>query len=473
MDSQDKDQSKWRRRDEALARRVGEALNEMDARNAGDCPDGEILAAYAEQALDQAEAAKWEGHFASCSRCRKILLVLDTSAGTLLAEKEVAPLEELVLGVRAPVEVTERTVGNAPQRFWDWSGRWLAPALGVAAVLVVLLVMWPPWRAMNRSASPSLVAQAPKQEGPPSLEPAQLDRLSRLESPRDQKALPAPPPQSLAEKAPSSSATAGAPAEPRAEGSNALKKFSPSAGAAGGAVQSKEKTGPSSEQVEVLPQNSPAPPPPAPQAKTASGAALPAPLPAARAQADATTSAAPEVPRSTSQTVTVTEAAPQVETTNGTLGGTIQQQPPSDLPLNGRAAAAFSARSVRVFSALMKSPSGSILWRAGRGGLIERSTDAGKTWISQTSPAREDWLAGAAVSDTVCWVVGRNGAIARTVDGERWERVAPPAPAASEVGGKLPDFTGVTASDALKATITAGNGRRYATQDGGKTWQAQ
>ena len=33
--------------------------------------------------------------------------------------------------------------------------------------------------------------------------------------------------------------------------------------------------------------------------------------------------------------------------------------------------------------------------------------------------------------------------------------------------------TGVTASDALKATITAGDGRRFATLDGGKTWQPQ
>jgi photosystem II stability/assembly factor-like uncharacterized protein len=119
----------------------------------------------------------------------------------------------------------------------------------------------------------------------------------------------------------------------------------------------------------------------------------------------------------------------------------------------------------------LKSPSGSILWRAGKGGSIERSTDAGKTWVSQTSVSREDWLAGAAVSDTVCWVVGRNGAIARTADGEHWERVAPPAQAAV-AAGKFQDLTGANASDALNATITAGDGRRFATQDGGKTWQA-
>jgi photosystem II stability/assembly factor-like uncharacterized protein len=179
------------------------------------------------------------------------------------------------------------------------------------------------------------------------------------------------------------------------------------------------------------------------------------------------------MPQSTSQSVTVTEAAPLVETTNGNLAGTGQQQPSANVPVNGRALATFGAtRTLRGFSALLKSPSGSTLWRARKGGLIERSTDAGKTWVSQTSLSREDWLAGAAVSDTVCWLAGRNGAIARTVDGEHWERVAPPVPAAV-AAGKLPDLTGVTASDALNATITAGDGRRFGTLDGGKTWQAQ
>jgi hypothetical protein len=471
MDSQDRDQDKMRRHDETLARRLGEALDKMDARNAGVCPDGEILAAYAEQELGQAEAGKWESHFASCSRCRKILRVLAASADTPLAEKEVAQLGELVSAVRAPVEITAGSADRVRPRLWDWRTRWLAPALGVAAVLVVWFAMRPPWRATDRSASTTLVAQAPKEEAPPSAAPTELDQLSRTEPLRDQKALPAPPPDRSAAKTPSLSAASGASAEPRAEAGNALKKVSPSSGLAGGALQKEEKLGTSSEEVEVLPPNSPAPPPP--QVKAAPGAPALAPSPQARAKADAAAPPASEVPQSTSQTVTVTEAAPLVETTNGNLAGTTQQQPSANLPLNGRALAAVgAARTVRGFSALLKSPSGLTFWRAGKGGLIERSTDAGKTWFSQTSLSKEDWLAGAAVSDTVCWLAGRNGAIARTIDGEHWERVAPSAQAAG-AAGKLPDLTGVTARDALNATTTAGDGRRFATQDGGKTWQAQ
>jgi len=120
----------------------------------------------------------------------------------------------------------------------------------------------------------------------------------------------------------------------------------------------------------------------------------------------------------------------------------------------------------------VKTPSGEILWRAGKGGNIQRSADAGRTWILQTSPSQEDWLAGTAVSNKICWIVGRNGAIARTTDGEHWKKIAPP-PTAADASGKFPDWIGIMAAGARKATITASDQRHYATQDGGNTWKAQ
>jgi photosystem II stability/assembly factor-like uncharacterized protein len=85
----------------------------------------------------------------------------------------------------------------------------------------------------------------------------------------------------------------------------------------------------------------------------------------------------------------------------------------------------------------------------------------------QASPSPEDWLAGAAVSDTVCWLVGRRGAIARTLDGEHWENIAPPLQPAG------PDWVGIAGADTQTATITASDGRKFVTTDGGKTWQQQ
>src|SRR4029077_234332 len=137
MDARDRDESKIRLREETLARRVGEALDRLKPGGLDECPDAEVIAAYAEQALEAAESAHWDSHFATCARCRKILRVLAASADTPLAEKEVAQLGELVSTVRAPAEITWRSAGRARPKPSDWRTRWLAPALGVAAVLAV------------------------------------------------------------------------------------------------------------------------------------------------------------------------------------------------------------------------------------------------------------------------------------------------------------------------------------------------
>jgi photosystem II stability/assembly factor-like uncharacterized protein len=68
--------------------------------------------------------------------------------------------------------------------------------------------------------------------------------------------------------------------------------------------------------------------------------------------------------------------------------------------------------------------------------------------------------------------VGRNGAIARTADGEHWERIAQPSQAAG-ADAKFPDWNAITALDGQSATIAANDGRRYATPDAGKTWRLQ
>jgi photosystem II stability/assembly factor-like uncharacterized protein len=170
----------------------------------------------------------------------------------------------------------------------------------------------------------------------------------------------------------------------------------------------------------------------------------------------------------------VTGAAPPVETTNSTSAGAIDNaRNVVDLPVNGRNFQnLLKLDAAGEIGLQVETPSGTIFWRAGKGGSIQRSTDAGRNWIVQTSPSHEEWLAGAAVSDTVCWIVGRNGAIGRTTDGKHWKKVAPP-PAAVDSSGKLPDWIGITAADAQAATITASDQRRYVTQNGGKTWRAQ
>jgi hypothetical protein len=213
---------------------------------------------------------------------------------------------------------------------------------------------------------------------------------------------------------------------------------------------------------------------PAPAARAAA-APPPVPAPQAQAKVQSTTEAPPitPAPPSVSQSVQVTEAAPQVQTTNSAVSGSLSESTVKDLPLNGRNyGSLLSLKAAGEFPAQINSPSGKILWRAGKGGVIQRSADAGRTWTPQTSSLQEDWLAGAAVSDKICWIAGRSGAIARTTDGNHWKKIAPP-PMAADSSGKFPDWISITASDAKNVTITASDQRHFATQDAGKTWKAQ
>ena len=459
MDPRDKSESRLHRREDPLARRIGQALDDLDSRNASDCPDGEILAAYAERGLAQEETAKWESHFATCARCRKILLVLNGSADSPLAEKEVARLLEHDQNARSDAEPLRTASPRAWHSLADWRVRWLAPALGVAAAVAVLLVMRSPGRSGNNAGQPTLIARAPTQQMTPSPAVPEADRLSRVAPREEQKSLALPQSsRSFAPGAAPLNSPAGALAKRRAGTDAAANIVSPSAGAIAGSTTADKKSSALQGALEGQPPSPPA---------SASNAVAPQTTlpPQATPQAEG---AAP--PASVAQTVTVTEAAPRVETTNGTLG-TARQAEARDLPVNGRNFESLARlKATPNGTILVQTPSEMNLWRAGRNGSIERSVDGGRTWNPQPSPLGEDWLAGAAVSATVCWLAGRNGALARTADGEHWEHIAPPLQSAA-AAGKIPDWSGITALDAQSATVTATDGRRYVTRDGGMTWQ--
>src|SRR6202795_3662148 len=112
---------------------------------------------------------------------------------------------------------------------------------------------------------------------------------------------------------------------------------------------------------------------------------------------------------------------------------------------------------------LISPPGSSVIWRAGRSGLIELSKDGGSSWSRQKSGALADLLTGSAPSDKVCWIVGRVGAILLTTDGgPHWKVVR--SPLAEDLGG-------VRASDAQHATIwNARATKSFQTSDGGLTW---
>ena len=463
MDSRKRDEWRERRREEVLARRMGEALDRFSSREAGGCPDADIVAAYHERALGPEETAQWESHFAGCARCRKILAVLAASVDAPLAETEVARLGELVASAgRSPSDTPSKKLTPIRPGRWDWRARWLAPALGVAAVLAMWFAVRPPWRATEPGSPGTLVAQAPKNEVPPSAEPKEVDRFSKVAPQSDQKSAATTSRDRSASKMPSLNSPVEAPAERRADAVNGIGQVSPSAEVATSAPQNEKK-------LEGTPEENATP--------------APAPTGPPRAVAKTETEAQPAM------------AAPQAQSSaGGIVAGTVgnaaslDKLAPTPQPTAGAMATpgissrdAINKRTTQSLGAfkataqtpvVVNSPSGSILWRAGKGGSIERSTDAGRTYAAQTSPLREDWLGAAAVSDTAAWLVGRNGAIARTTDGENWARVTPPSQA-TDSAAKLPDWIEITARDVQIATVTARDGRRFATQDGGKTWQSR
>jgi len=107
------------------------------------------------------------------------------------------------------------------------------------------------------------------------------------------------------------------------------------------------------------------------------------------------------------------------------------------------------------------SPDPSIRWRIGAAGSIQRSADGGATWVAQASGVAQDLTAGTSPQRGVCWIVGRAGTVLLLTNGNLWRRLEFP---------ETIDLTQVDARDGSAATVTASDGRRFQTADGGQTW---
>jgi len=150
------------------------------------------------------------------------------------------------------------------------------------------------------------------------------------------------------------------------------------------------------------------------------------------------------------------------------VGGVAPATPPA-APAAAAAAEAAPApaaalqKSARFASATLEivSPDPSRRWRVMATG-VERSEDAGLTWIPVRAPNNEVISGGTAVSRDVCWLFGRTGLVLITVDGSTFARV--------DLRERV-DVTSLTAADARTATVTTADGRRFRTDDSGRTWQ--
>jgi hypothetical protein len=109
------------------------------------------------------------------------------------------------------------------------------------------------------------------------------------------------------------------------------------------------------------------------------------------------------------------------------------------------------------------SPDRNVRWRIVASNRVERSIDGGTTWQRQPTGTTADIASGVAPAPTVCWLVGRGGLVLVSTNGQTWQRASFP---------EVLDLTSVRASDGANATVTAADGRAFATTDGGQTWRA-
>lgn len=131
-------------------------------------------------------------------------------------------------------------------------------------------------------------------------------------------------------------------------------------------------------------------------------------------------------------------------------------------------APAAAARMERAFAdaaeIVIPSPDANVRWRIlPNHSEVQRSVDGGATWSNQNPGVAAALTAGSAPSPAVCWVVGSRGTVLLTTDGATWNARAFPEPI---------DLTSVRAADDKTAIVTAADGRRFSTSDGGQTWLA-
>jgi Photosynthesis system II assembly factor YCF48 len=462
----------------------------------GDCPEPEILAAYFDHALDAQETARYDLHFSRCSVCREQL--------TALARASDVP------------DAKDAEKKNAGAWGWFTAPRWLMPA---AAALVALLViggiavrMRKPAVsateiAMSRpDAVPTPNSSPPANSVPAPEAPPSSDMALQSRSAQALRVLPSATTENPIARVPETSQrdVIGAPAKPgESDKSRALGATSAAGGKAGvshansaarrdelssrGAASANRAVTEAAPQPQIMSAlKSPAMDRGAMRAGSGGGVSAETTDSADAtanvavngvAQDKALAPAAPAAKKAEAGSVesdtNVAVQTDETEEANAAKTKLPETAAPSrsvtamNLTASKATGAAALAKlqEAQISSNLMnlqiQTPDPKILWMVASPGVIEKSEDGGTTWKPEYVDTRALLLAGAAPTVKICWVVGANGTILRTTNGSHWKTIRPPLET---------NFVRVEAADASSATLTAMDGRKFATADGGKSW---
>ncbi len=390
-----------------------------------DCPPPEILAAYFDRALDAQETARCDLHFSQCAHCREQLAAMARASADTGADKKSASA-------------------------WNWlrTPTWLMPAAAAFALLVVIAGVTLHKQhasqvaneiAMARPESaplptPETRAPEPLPTSPPSAsmrENLAEQKSSQALALNGQKKLTEAPKPSRLQSSPTAPAAAAAPSADE----NALVVQAPPSSSA--------------ETVEVAPRKSAA------DSTNADAAAIEV-TPEAAAKRPSAAKAKSAAHSSASAPSAAASGSRSVNGANFAAHNALQS--------DARARMQQMQLASNLSGLTVRTPDSNVLWLVSNGGDVGRSEDGGATWKFTSLGLHGLFVSGSAPTAKICWLLGEHGAIFRTTDGKTWTAV--PFPAAADDA----EFEQIEAKDDLTATVTAADGRKFSTSDGGKTW---
>ncbi|HWQ03213.1 MAG TPA: YCF48-related protein, partial [Candidatus Nitrosotenuis sp.] len=153
-------------------------------------------------------------------------------------------------------------------------------------------------------------------------------------------------------------------------------------------------------------------------------------------------------------------AQPVARARAGRESETAKMEPPQ-VPSRQAFGVVQTESTIKAQPVMVVSVKGKTMWRIGVGGEVDASSDSGRTWKRQSLPDGTFIYAASAPEENVCWLAGRSGALFRTTDGERWQKLPPPV---------HEDLVSVRATSAHAAEVRAASGRTFVTRDAGRTW---
>ncbi|HMD85542.1 MAG TPA: YCF48-related protein [Terriglobia bacterium] len=420
-----------------------------DAFQGGQHPDANLLAAFVEKTLTERERTQVLNHLSQCAECREV------AAFTLPAEAVAAE----------PARVPARR-RSSPWLVLRWSA--MAVALGALTVVVVLHPgMWNGPPKITQQASPpapaeNIASAPPTVSAPPSAQPSPETAQAKVQGEARESA------DELAAAGNASGSRRDLGQKDHAARAKAKQQVTLMASSRPPATLSPENAPAVKAEREESRRGSaptegalPAPAPPPAPAAVSTVVSLDA------AKASAEPQAGPAL-GATAPSVAVTRANPIAGSAEG-AAAKVAARVSAGGALHMTAQAPMS--EVQVVRKKIELGGGlpAALWSVSTDGIVQRSTDGGKTYEQIPVANGIKFRAIAALGSDV-WTGGAGGALFHSPDGgATWNR----AGISFEGNTVTETITDIQLRNPQQLTITTASGSQWASEDGGQHWQKQ